>query len=265
MRNVFNYLLVSLCIADLFVILSSLVYALKTLNKGAFLLDELDVVNDGVSHITISISIFLTMALTIERYFAICSAFTYQARVAKKGPFHIFYSYIFPAVFCALILNIPKILSIANVVNIDDMSPDMKSNYIRSSITYQIIHPLTTTCIIPIIVLTVLNIKIFIRSNRINSSRIKSDKMLTKVMMVMVGVFIALSIPKMSLALFEVSTIPNILECFQRSCKYYISSGRWVADIIIRYLFLLNSCVNFIIYCFTGANFRRVLVAMFSE
>ena len=81
-------------------------------------------------------------------------------------------------------------------------------------------------------------------------------------MMYIVGVFIILSLPKMSLALYEVSTIPNILECYRRTCKYFISSGRWVADIITRYLVLFNSSVNFIIYCFAGTNFRKVLCEM---
>ena len=79
-------------------------------------------------------------------------------------------------------------------------------------------------------------------------------------MMTVVAVFILLSIPKVSLALYEVSTIPNILDCHQRKCRYHISPGRWVADSIIRYLVMLNSSINFIIYCFVGSNFRQTLL-----
>ena len=33
-----------------------------------------------------------------------------------------------------------------------------------------------------------------------------------------------------------------------------------MADSIIRYLVMLNSSINFIIYCFVGTNFRQTLV-----
>ena len=265
-RNVFNYLLAVLCLTDLLVIFSSFAHALKTLGTGNFVLDDLVIFNDAVSHITVTISIFLTMSITLERYLAVCTAFTYQARVAEKGPFRIMCSYIIPAVLGAVLLNIPKIISIGNFFNLNEMSSDMKAIYIKGSIIYQMLHPLTTTCIIPIIVLAILNIKILLRSKKIHSSRrIKREQILARVMMGVVGVFILLSIPKMGLALFEVSTIPNILECYQRKCRYYISSGRWVSDISIRYMVLLNSSVNFYIYCFAGANFRKVLVGMLSK
>ena len=78
------------------------------------------------------------------------------------------------------------------------------------------------------------------------------------------------------LTLFEVSTIHDIVECHQRRCGYRISGSRWFADSVIRYyqglleftkkisnilryLVLLNSSINFIIYCFVGSKFRITL------
>ena len=84
---------------------------------------------------------------------------------------------------------------------------------------------------------------------------------MAKIMMTIVAVLIILSIPKMVLALYEVTTIPNILDCYRRKCNYYITSKRWVADIIVRYLVMLNSSTNFLVYCFFGSNFRRTLLS----
>ena len=263
MRNVFNHLLVVLCIADILVILSSLALAVKTLNSGSSLLpNQLVVLSDGVSHIAVSSSVFITISITVERYIAIRSPFTYQARVAEKGHCRILSSYIIPVILIAIVLNTPKILSIGEFISINDISPDYKNIFIKVCIISQVFHPLTTTCLVPIILLSVLNYKIHHGSKRMVSSRLKNEVSLSKVMMTIVIVFIVLSIPRMSLALYEVSTIPNIVDCHKRMCTYYISSGRWVADIFIRYLVLLNSSANFIIYCFVGTNFRKVLLDM---
>ena len=203
MGNVFSYLLGILCLADLLVTLSSFVHAVKTLSTGPFFLENLVLLNESVSHIAASISIFLTMAITFERYFGVCSAFTYKARVTRRGSLRILCSYVIPAVMAAITLNIPKLLSIGKFFNLDEFSTDQKNAYIKGSITYKMVHLLTTTCI-----------------------------------------------------------IPNILDSYHRRCRHFITSGRWVADIMIRYTVLLNSSVNFIIYCVAAVRFRAVLVEL---
>ena len=65
--------------------------------------------------------------------------------------------------------------------------------------------------------------------------------------------------------LWQVSTIPDILDCYRNGCMYYVSSKRWIADHIIRYLVMLNSSVNFVIYCFVGSNFRDTLFKNFEK
>ena len=136
--------------------------------------------------------------------------------------------------------------------------------YIIIGITYQIFHPLTTTCLVPILILCILNYRIIIGSKRMSAS-LQNDISMARIMMTIVAVFITLSIPKMVLALYEVTTIPNILECYRRSCHYYITSNRWVADSIVRYLVMLNSSTNFLIYCCFGSNFRRTLFSYFKR
>lgn len=70
---------------------------------------------------------------------------------------------------------------------------------------------------------------------------------------------------KLKITCWQVSTIPDILDCFRNGCMYYVSSTRWIADHIIRYLVMLNSSVNFVIYCFVGSNFRQTLFKNFEE
>ena len=88
----------------------------------------------------------------------------------------------------------------------------------------------------------------------------RRDISLENILVNIVAVFMILNLPKTMIALWEVSTIPSILDCYDRKCGYFITSKRWIADIIVRYLVMLNSSTNFLIYCFVGSNFRNTLL-----
>ena len=105
-------------------------------------------------------------------------------------------------------------------------------NYIQFGIFSQIIHPLLTTCVAPILLLTVLNYKIFLGSSRLPNSSQETN--LSTIMIAIVSVFIIMALPKMALNLYEVTTIHDIVECRQRGCGYNISAQRWLADSVVR-------------------------------
>ena len=87
-----------------------------------------------------------------------------------------------------------------------------QTNCVNTGIIFQVFHPFGSTCIIPIMVLSVLNYKIVMASRQrlSTSNKLFSEIKMAKTMMIIVIVFIILNIPKMSLSLYEVSTIPNI-------------------------------------------------------
>ena len=257
MRNIFNHLLAFLCLVDLVVIMTNLVFSLSTLQPEHTVLTSLLPWSDGLCHIAVTCSVFLTLAITGERYQAVYSPYSYQARLDH---WWLLSAYTIPLVMAAVLLNTPKILHLIDARVIKDIFRHHSISYIKFGIIYQIFHPLSTTCIVPIIILCFLNYKIFKGSRRLISSSSTADISLAKIIMTVVSIFIILTIPKVTLALYEVSTIPDILECHRRKCRYYISSQRWMADSIIRYLVMLNSSINFIIYCFVGTNFRQTLI-----
>ena len=228
MRSIFNHLLTSLCMVDLLVIMTNLVFSLNTLCPNHSFLSILMPWSDGLCHIAVTSSVFLTIAITAERYYAVWSPYSYQTRVAERGHWWILSSYTIPVAFSAIILNIPKLLHLIKADFVKDMFRHHIAAYIKFGIIYQVFHPLSTTCLIPIIVLCFLNYRIFIGSKRIIASSSNTDISLAKIVMTVVSVFILLSIPKVFLALYEVTTIPNILECHERKCRYYISSERWL-------------------------------------
>ena len=264
MRNVFNYLLAALCFVDLIVILTNIVTAAKIFFPLNNFLGNVAPWSDALCHIAVSASVFITIAITMERYHAVCSPHTYQIRLINKGHWSILIGNLLPIFLAAILLNIPKIFSLTSIVSLVDIFPD-KDIYLRVGIISQVFHPLLSTCIIPVFILVFANLGI-LKSRRMSQSsqtRLSADITMAKTMMAIVTVFIILNIPKMVLALYEVSTIPDIIDCYERNCLYYLSSRRWVMDIVVRYLVMLNSSVNFIIYCFFGSRFRTSLKEIF--
>ena len=85
MRNVFNHLLATLCMADMMVILTNLVFSVNTLYPNNPFLSTLVPVSDGLCHIAVTVRVFFTITITAERYYAVCSPFTYQTRVVERG------------------------------------------------------------------------------------------------------------------------------------------------------------------------------------
>ena len=155
----------------------------------------------------------------------------------NKNSFHLFQYSIFKFLSCVAeesnIFDSKIIVLIFQINIIKDLFRNNHLNYIQFGIFSQILHPLLTTCVAPILLLTVLNYRIFLGSARVPSNS-SQETNLSSIMIAIVSVFIVMAIPKMALNLFEVSTIPNIVDCRQRGCGYNISSQRWLADSVVR-------------------------------
>ena len=259
MRNMFNDLMMILCLADMMVILSNLILSAQTLFPQNEIISIIYPLSDGLCHVAISVSVFMTITITFERFSAISSPFTYQIRLTRRGYWRSIFCYVCPVIIASVLLNLPKVLQSGRLLS--SLSTYQEKDLIKAGIIYQVFHPLLTTCILPIIILSILNYKVFkISKQRLSSfTRMTFEVTMAKIMITIVLIFIILNIPRVFMSLYEVSTIPTLLECYDRQCPYHISSMRWLLDSIIRYLVMLNSSINFIIYCFMGSNFRKNL------
>ena len=111
----------------------------------------------------------------------------------------------------------------------------------------------------------------------------RKDLHLTKIVFTIVLVFLVLNFPRLVLGVYEISRYLSailknapfvhlhnfrynlIVDCFNSPTGMYFGpEWQHLVDMIARYLAVLNSSINFIIYCVAGKQFRSVLGGMLS-
>ena len=78
-------------------------------------------------------------------------------------------------------------------------------------------------------------------------------------MMVLVLVFLILNTPRLILGLIEVTELNIVKKCYEHGQNYEVPKQTYILDFIARFLVILNSSVNFLIYCLAGSEFRSKL------
>ena len=93
-------------------------------------------------------------------------------------------------------------------------------------------------------------------------SRRTREFQLARMMMVLVVVFLLLNCPRLVLGLIEVTQLSTVELCYQQGQDFNILKITYLLDFTARFLVILNSSVNFIIYCVAGSQFRHKLMAI---
>ncbi|XP_023346074.1 FMRFamide receptor isoform X2 [Eurytemora carolleeae] len=265
MSSMFNNLLACLCGADILFLVTNVLLA--PVNLGLAYIDTgvygyLFPWVESCSHFSLSLSIFLIVSITVERYQAVCYPHYYQVRAQNSGNSSLL-RHIIPGVVLSLILNITRFLSIS------PLGLDLQSipSYLKFLLFFQIFHPFTTTGIIPLVLLTTLNYKVYSHMSKTryfhSNQRRTKDFSLAKVMTVLVVVFLGLNVPRLFLSFKEVTSIRTVEKCLDNGIFFNISEETYIADFIARLCAVLNSSINFIIYCMFGTEFRKQLFLKF--
>ena len=64
------------------------------------------------------------------------------------------------------------------------------------------------------------------------------------------------------LSCIQVTRLNTVEQCFEADEDYHVSKLTYILDFVARFLVVLNSSINFVIYCFVGSQFRIELSAM---
>ena len=94
------------------------------------------------------------------------------------------------------------------------------------------------------------------------TSKRTGEFQLARMMMVLVVVFLLLNCPRLVLGLIEVTQLSTVELCYQHGLDFHIHKITYLLDFTARFLVILNSSVNFIIYCVAGSQFRHKLMAI---
>lgn len=169
--NAFNRLLLALaCIDCLFICPAILIYTFKAFSWQADWYNRLfPVLLYPCSEVALCSSIYMTVAIAVERYIGLCRPFRRLSSrpCAAKA-------YLLPVLALALLLNIPKFLETETVVDYDPVA-NRTSTHV--DVTALRIHPayityytmwtrLLATGIVPLAILAILNSKIYLAIRR---------------------------------------------------------------------------------------------------
>lgn len=281
-RDLFHKLLFALACFDLmYIVFGGINYTFRSFKAQSDYFTYLfPHVIHPFTHISLAATIFMTVAITIERYLGLCHPFLPPS--SRKAWF-----YILPVIVISVTLNIPKFMEIQlgtrtvrgegedgggfNLTRPSYHPTELRKSpmYIRSYVMWT---RLFSTAIIPVSLLVLLNARIIfdlVRSANVQrfggSFRRQRKEINTSfVLLCIVLIFFCCHAARIVLDVHEFSNVESILRCHGEMRKPWMPSYWMQALPYISHLaMILNSSVNFIVYCLVGNHFRREMCRMF--
>ena len=284
LRNIlFNQLIIALaCFDTLYLIIGGINFLPRAFDAS---FDWYTIILPNFIHpfnqIFMSCSIFMTVAITIERFIGICYPLR-SRNVKRKSGF-----YIAAVVILSFSVNITKFAELKTIWsarNKDDNETDMENNeivlvpdYVATSLRLNenyILYFMTFNTflhtIIPAIILFALNSKILISINSVrfqqlrSTNRLRREKKLFWILFSIVLIFFMCHLPKGVIDLWEVVHIKKSLACQKANMWFYWPT--WIMNImtVSNFLIFVNSSVNFLIYLLVDRDFRKECFSSFS-
>ena len=279
LRDIFHQLLFAVASFDLmYIIVGGVNYTFKAFeaNSDVYVYLYPHIIHP-FTHIAATGVIFMTVAITIERYLGLCHPFL--PPTSRKA-----WYYVLPVVIISVAMNIPKFLEIEhNWENYTDPETNTtvelityRQTRLRHQETYFIGYRMWTRLfsdgIIPVMILLYLNTRIIIalisatKVQRFNSARRQRKEInLTIILLCIVFIFFCCHAARIILDIYEFLNIEKVLECkklarcARQHYLYLPNKFFFFLPKISHMMQILNSSTNFIVYCLVGQNFRREL------
>jgi len=292
LKDCFHQLLFALaCFDTVYIVIGGINYTFKAFDadSNAYTI-AFPYIIYPITNIGLCGTIFMTMAISIERFLGICYPLHLPPHNRKS------WFYILPVLVLSIVVNVPKFLEAeiewlndgkwnttmiySNISDdsyhphqIDEWVPAYRatelrkdSSYIKFYITY---FRLFSTAIIPLIALVTINSRILCELKKLKSKTFGSQRKLWKelnmflVLLCIVVTFICCNTPRVIVDIWEFSHVESIVHCneefHQDASPHPFLPTKWIICLthISHFTGILNSSLNFLIYCFVGHNFRK--------
>ncbi|XP_063441179.1 FMRFamide receptor-like [Mytilus trossulus] len=274
MQNSTSYYLISLAIYDTIVLLSmSLFLAIPTIYLAKGDLEDYYYAYMYMHPFCYPVALFAqtgtiytTMAFTIERYIAVCrpleAANTCTLSRTKRVICLIFVS--------SLVYNLPRFLEYETVQYIDSSSnttlPNIQLTQIGTNEIFRQVYfiylNLFTMFLLPFTFLAVLNIQLIRAVKVARNARIKmstsasKEANLTVMLIAVIIVFLVCQLPSIA-----DNILWTIFEKGQLHCSIHYIRFTTMSNLMV----VVNSAINFILYCLFGKRFRKVFIKIFCK
>jgi len=260
-KETFHKLIVCLALVDMIFILCA-VFVCITKSWQLVGWHSVLVVVIPVGRCALLTSSYLTVSISVERFCGIC--YPLQSRVRGDRRLVL---YLLPVIVFCIIFNLPLFLEIFDHLEIFDLNLQFSNNLLYITIYKQYME-LIVTVLVPWLLLLYLNIRIYlavrlttIRGRAVHNSVIqKRETNLAVILITIVLVFLCCHSLKLYLAFYKVHVTKKVVSCNETGLVPVHSQLRIFISSLNHLLLVLNSSVNFIIYCFLGKRFRRSLL-----
>lgn len=271
-KNTTNWLLQALAFADtLYLLACVFIQTIKGIQMFTDWLPILDIALPymepyvwAFASIAQTITVWLVMLVTIDRYIAICKPLKTQLRDIQRAKLAVT-----SIIILAIIYNIPRFLErkivfdynhCLNITIVKTTKTDLRENNIYF-LVYKTIMYFIFRAVGPLLTLLILNIRLIRalqevrRKHRDLTKSNKHRENITLVLVVVVSVFIICEIPDLVLRIIFTlnDSIPSMTINIW-ALRYY--------NAITNMLLTVNSSINFLIYCLIGQKFRNILQTM---
>ena len=224
-----------------------------------------------LKNVVFSWETYLIMSIATERYLVVCKPLLYRKHKVRTSSLIHLLTFIFPGLFLAAIINIPKFFEAELIYHEDEVDFQATELRLNSEYIYYYTHltRLLLTGIIPAIFLVAINILVI---SKVRTKRRKSIKLcrqlqsaklkrppnyLVLTLTAIIMVFLVCNLPRLILNLVEYNFISNIYKVDECGC----SLSPWWIPSLIRFshmVLTINSSVNFFIYIFFSKSFSKV-------